>query len=83
MSRSPKGPGFSGHNKEPNRTETATVEKCDLCGKDLSDKAPLESCNDRIIEDIPDLPEETVITLVKQEKSIVMSAKKSLQPSLI
>ena len=44
------------------------VEKCDLCGKDLSDKAPLESCNERIIEDIPDLPEETVITLVKQEK---------------
>ena len=52
------------------------VEKCDLCGKDLSDKAPLESYNERIIEDIPDLPEETVITLVKQEKSIVMSAKK-------
>ena len=63
-----KGAGNRPKNKEPNRTETAMVEKCDLCGKDLSDKAPLESCNERIIEDIPDLPEETVITLVKQEK---------------
>ncbi|RZB36783.1 MAG: hypothetical protein SRB2_01862 [Desulfobacteraceae bacterium Eth-SRB2] len=63
-----KGAGNCPKNKEPNGTETATVEKCDLCGKDLSDKAPLESYNERIIEDIPDLPEETKITLVKQEK---------------
>ncbi|RZB36809.1 MAG: hypothetical protein SRB2_01888 [Desulfobacteraceae bacterium Eth-SRB2] len=63
-----KGAGNCPKNKEPNGTKTATVENCDLCGKDLSDKAPLESCNNRIIEDIPDLPEETVITLVKQEK---------------
>ncbi|RZB35643.1 MAG: hypothetical protein SRB2_02940 [Desulfobacteraceae bacterium Eth-SRB2] len=53
-----KGAGNCPKNKEPNGTETATVEKCDLCGKDLSDKAPLESYNERIIEDIPDLPEE-------------------------
>jgi len=64
-----KGAGNCPKNKKPNRTETVTVEKCDLlCGKDLSNKEPLESCNNLIIEDIPDLPEETVITLVKQEK---------------
>jgi hypothetical protein len=39
-----------------------------LCGKDLSDQAPLESINERIIEDIVAPPEETVVTLVTQQK---------------
>lgn len=63
-----KGAGNRTKNLKPNRTATATVEKCDLCGKDLSDQAPLESTNERIIEDIPDSPEEPVITLVTQQK---------------
>jgi len=33
-------------------TEKATVEHCGLCGKDLSDQEPLESTNERIVEDI-------------------------------
>jgi len=52
----------------PTQQVTATVEKCDLCGKDLSDQPALESTNDRIIEDIADLPKETVIVQVRQEK---------------
>lgn len=63
-----KGAGNRSKNLKPNRTATATVDKCSLCDKDLSDQAPLDSTNDRIIEDIPDLPEEPVITLVTQQK---------------
>jgi hypothetical protein len=62
------GSGNRPKNLVPNRTETATVDMCNLCGKDLSDQPPLESSNERIIEDIPDPPEETVITLVTQQK---------------
>ena len=63
-----KGAGNRPKNLKPNETATAKVDKCDLCGKDLSDQPPLESTNERIIEDIPDIPEEPVITLVTQEK---------------
>ena len=52
----------------PKHEETATVDTCDLCGKDLRDQAPLESTNERIIEDLPDPPEETIVTRVSQEK---------------
>ena len=63
-----KGAGNRPKNLKPNREEMAAVEKCDLCGKDLSDQPPLESVNERIIEDIPEPPEETVVTLVTQQK---------------
>ncbi|MBC8275534.1 MAG: IS66 family transposase [Chloroflexi bacterium] len=63
-----KGAGNRPKDKEPNQTATATVEQCDLCGKDLSDQAPLNSTNERIIEDLPDPPEETSVTLVTQQK---------------
>jgi len=63
-----KGAGNRPKNLKPNREETATVEKCELCGKDLSDKAPLDSTNERIIEDIPEPPEEPYVTLVMQQK---------------
>ena len=39
-----------------------------MCGKDLRDQPPLESTNERIIEDIVDLPEETVVTQITQQK---------------
>ncbi|BBO87650.1 IS66 family transposase [Desulfosarcina ovata] len=63
-----KGAGNRPKNKTPNREETATVDKCDLCGKDLSGQAPLESTNERIVEDIVAPPEETIVTLVTQQK---------------
>ena len=63
-----KGAGNRPKDKKPNQTATASVEQCDLCGKDLSDQPPLKSTNERIIEDIPDPPEETNVTLVTQQK---------------
>ena len=70
-----KGAGNRAKNKEPNQTATATVEECDICGKDLSNQAALESSNERIIEDIPEPPEETVVTLVTQEKKYCSDCK--------
>ena len=35
-----EGAGNRPKNMVPNREETATVDTCDLCGKDLSDHAP-------------------------------------------
>ena len=58
------------------RTITAQVDKCDFCGKDLMDKPPVKSTNDRIIEDIPEPPEKTVITLVEQQKKYCDDCKK-------
>ena len=63
-----KGAGNRTKNKKPNQTATASVEQCDLCGKDLGDQPPLKSTNERIVEDIPDPPEETNVTLVTQQK---------------
>ena len=63
-----KGAGNRPKNQVPNHAETATVDTCDLCGKDLSAQAPLESTNERIIEDIVAPPEETVVTQVAQQK---------------
>ncbi len=64
-----KGAGNRPKNIAPNRPdERATVDKCDLCGKDLSGQPPLESTNERIIEDIVAPPEETVVTRVTQQK---------------
>lgn len=63
-----KGAGNRRKTREPTRTERAEVEECSLCGRDLRDEKPLETTNDRIIEDIPDVPEETEIVRVQQEK---------------
>ena len=69
QNRKPReGAGNRRKNLKPNQEQSATVEKCNLCGKDLSDKAPLDSTNERIIEDIPKPPEETVVTLVTLQK---------------
>jgi len=66
--KSRKGAGNRPKNMLPHSEKTATVDTCDLCGKDLSAQRPLESINERIIEDIIAPPEETVVTLVTQEK---------------
>lgn len=63
-----KGAGNRPKNLEPNRTEKATVDRCDLCGKDLTDQKPLESANIRIVEDIPDTVEKPEVIEVVQEK---------------
>lgn len=63
-----KGAGNCPKNLEPNRTEKAAVDRCDLCGKDLTDQEPLESANIRIIEDIPDVIEKPEVIKVEQEK---------------
>ncbi len=70
-----KGAGNCPKKKKPNRTEKATVEECYLCGKDLSEQQPLESTNDRIIEDIPDTVEKLEIISVKQEKKYCNDCK--------
>ena len=63
-----KGAGNRPKNLIPNREVTIPVDRCDLCGKDLSEKDPVESTNVRLIEDIPDPPTEPVITKVTQQK---------------
>jgi transposase len=70
-----KGAGNRPKNQVPNHAETATVDTCNLCGKDLSDQAPLESTNERIIEDIIAPPEETVVMLVDQQKKYCADCK--------
>ena len=59
----------------PDRTEKATVDRCSLCGKDLTDEAPLESSNKRIIEDIPDIIEKPEVIQIEQEKKYCNDCK--------
>ncbi len=66
--KSCEGTGNRPKNMVPKHEETATVDTCDFCGKDSRDQAPLESTNEHIIEDLPDPPEETIVTRVSQEK---------------
>lgn len=63
-----KGAGNRPKDIKPNRTEKAKVDCCSLCGKDLSDQGPLESTNERIIEDIPDVVEKLEVIQIEQEK---------------
>ena len=62
-----KGAGNRPKNCKPDRTETATVEECSICGKDLGKEEPLESANERIIEDIPDPAEKPNVIKIVQE----------------
>jgi len=70
-----KGAGNRPKNLVPNSEETARVDRCDLCGKDLSAQPALESTNERIIEDIVAPPQETVVTLVRQQKKYCADCK--------
>jgi len=63
-----KGAGNRPKNLEPDRTEKATVDRCSLCDKDLTDQDSLESCNERIVEDIPDIVEKPEVIKIEQEK---------------
>jgi len=66
-----KGAGNRPKNFKPDRTEKATVDRCSLCGKDLADQDPLESSNERIVEDIPDIVERPEVIKIVQEKKFL------------
>jgi transposase len=70
-----KGAGNRPKNLEPDRTEKATVDRCTLCGKDLTGQDPLESSNGRIIEDIPDIVERPEVIQIEQEKKYCHDCK--------
>jgi transposase len=63
-----KGAGNKPKECKPNREETSSVERCDLCGKDLRGHKALKSSNERIIVDIPKANKEPEIIFIKQEK---------------
>ena len=57
------------------RTIKATVDKCDNCDKDLTEEPALKSSNARIVEDIPNIVQETLITRIEQEKKCCPNCK--------
>lgn len=71
-----KGRGRKGRKGAGNKTkdrpatdhETAKVEQCDVCGKDLSEQSALQTENVRVIEDIPSIPKATQLIKVRLEK---------------
>ena len=70
-----KGAGNRPKKLESDRTEKATVDRCSLCGRDLSDDAPLETINGRIIEDIPSMIERPEVIKIEQEKKYCPDCK--------
>lgn len=70
-----KGAGNRAKNCKSNRTETATVEECNICGKDLSEDKSLESVNERTIEDIPEPVEAPEIIKIIQKKKYCKDCK--------
>jgi transposase len=71
-----KGSGNKPKNAIVTKKETSTVENCAFCGQDLSEQSPLDSVNNRIIEDIPELHTALDITEVTQEKKYCSECKK-------
>lgn len=63
-----KGAGNNQKTDKPDRVERITVERCDICGKDLSEDEPLESTNERTYTDIPEPEEKPEIVKAIQEK---------------
>jgi len=76
-----KGAGNKGKDNPVTRTESAKVERCNICGKDLTEQPSLESENIRIIEDIPETPIELEVIKVKQEKKYCNHCKKVITAS--
>ena len=76
--RTPKpraGAGNQRKPRQPDRTETVTVDQCDRCGKDLRDKPALNSTNERVIEDITEPAEQTDVIKIIQEKKYCVDCK--------
>ena len=64
-----KGSGNSTKNRQPTKTETAKVDVCDHCGKNLKNATVLESTNEHIVEDIAEPQEITeIIKIIKEKK---------------
>lgn len=70
-----KGAGNKAKERPVTDHETAKVERCHICGKDLSMQAPVATENVRIIEDIPTLCIETKVIEVRQEKKYCRHCK--------
>lgn len=71
-----KGAGNKAKDRPVTDRETAKVERCDICGKDLMNQPALKSENIRIIEDIPPMPIALQVIEVKQEKKYCTHCKK-------
>ena len=64
-----KGAGNKAKQREPKKTVNAKVDVCEACDKSLKNRAPLTSTNTRIVEDIPQPPEETeLVTIILEKK---------------
>ncbi len=70
-----KGAGNRSKSKKITKETKATVENCDICGKDLTKHPPLQSSNERIIEDIPEIVKEPEIIRIVQEKKYCPDCK--------
>jgi len=73
-----KGSGNKTKNKTTTKQETAKVEICYICKKDLSTHIPNKSYNTRVIEDICSLPVSLEIIEVKQEKKYCPDCKQTV-----
>ena len=70
-----KGAGNVRKDKKITRSIKTTVDTCDNCDKDLTEEPALKSSNERIVEDIPDIVQETLITRIEQEKKCCPDCK--------
>lgn len=73
-----KGSGNQPKNRIVTKKETAKVDFCNICKKDLSTHSPNKSYNARIIEDIPELPTALQVIAVKQEKKYCPNCKQTV-----
>jgi len=71
-----KGAGNKPKDLIVTHTELAKVERCNICGRDLSDQPALESVNMRMIEDMPEIPIALKVIEVTQEKKYCRHCKK-------
>lgn len=62
------GAGSKPKQKPVTHHETANVERCNICGKDLSGTAVLPTFNIRTVEEIPSMPIKTDVIEIKQDK---------------
>jgi hypothetical protein len=76
-----KGAGNKAKDRPVTHHETAKVENCDICGRDLSEQPPLQTENVRIIEDIPSISVSTHVIEVRQEKKYCTHCSKVVTAS--
>lgn len=76
-----KGAGNKTKERAVTRHESAKVEICDVCGRDLSAQLALQSENIRIIEDIPSMPILPEVIEVRQEKKYCTHCSKVVTAS--